>query len=266
MGQDQAIKSSCRDLASVIYRFKTLKADQNIYVTGIDHQLHFRQIKQVLEKINPKWNKQTLHLPFGMYQFKGAGKLSSRKGQSVDLLDLMNQSAGKVLDLINEKNPNLEDKEKIAESVGIGALIFNDLANDRIKDVEFSWDKILNFEGDSGPFVQYCYVRCLSLLKKSSAKAVIEDLKNVSNIEEELEWLEKLLEFESQLAKAFKQFKPHILSIYLLELCHLFNRFYSRNRILNSSKQNFRLALVTVTKNILKQGLELLNISAPQAM
>lgn len=261
---DGASTYAFRDLASVFYRFESLKADQNIYITGVDHNLHFKQLKSILEKINKTWSKNTIHLPFGMYRFQGMGKLSSRKGQSISLSDLIHQSAQRVLVKIQEKNPSLKNKIQIAEDVGIGALIFNDLINDRIKDVNFSWDKILDFEGDSGPFVQYCHVRCVSLFKKV---VKYEFLKNPSNIEKpELEWIEKLLEFEERREVAFKHFKPHILSIYLLELCRIFSRFYSQNRIIDSSRRNFRLYLTQITKTILKKNLELLNIKAPQEM
>lgn len=264
---DGASTYACRDLASVLYRFENLKVHKNIYVTGVDHSLHFRQLKKVLEKVNPKWAENTLHLPFGMYRFKGKGKLSSRQGQSVSLSELMDQSVSMVLKIIKEKNPSLENKEEAAEIVGVGALVFNDLMNDKIKDVDFSWDKILDFEGDSGPYVQYCHARCVSLLQKAGLKEGWKDLPVQNELEDlELQLIEVLLDFESQLKQAFRKYSPHILASYLLDLCRIFNQFYAKYRIIDSPSKVFRLGLVQVVRRVLNRGLWLLNIKSPLSM
>ncbi|MDE0151230.1 MAG: arginine--tRNA ligase [Bdellovibrionales bacterium] len=264
---DGASTYACRDLASVFYRFENLKAEKNIYVTGVDHTLHFRQLKKVLTKVHPNWAENTIHLPFGMYRFKGKGKLSSRQGQSVSLAELMDESISMVLKIIKEKNPSLEDKEKVAEMVGLGALVFNDLMNDRVKDVDFSWDKILDFEGDSGPYVQYCHVRCASLIQKTGAKEEWKALSVQNELEDlELRLIEVLLDFETKLNQAFHKYSPHILSSYLLELCRVFNQFYAKYRIIDSPNMEFRVELVKVVKRVLNRGLWLLNIKSPEAM
>ena len=265
--QDGASTYACRDLAGVLDRFENLKVQKNIYVTGVDHTLHFRQLKKVLEKMNSNWAESTIHLPFGMYRFKGKGKLSSRQGQSVSLSDLMDESVSRVLKIIKEKNPSLKNKEETAESVGIGALIFNDLMNDRIKDIDFSWEKALDFEGDSGPYVQYCHVRCVSLIQKTGQKDSWKELPIQSDLEDlELRLMESLLEFETQMNQAFHKYSPHILSSYLLDLCKIFNQFYAKCRIIDSPNMKFRVELVKVVRRVLNRGLWLLNIKAPLAM
>ena len=268
--KDGASTYACRDLASALYRFEELKSDRNIYVAGVDHNLHFSQLKSVLKKINPLWADRSAHLSFGMYRFEGKGKLSSRQGQTVSLSNLIEQACTRVKDIISAKNPSLEDKEQIAENVGVGALIFNDLKNDRIKDVVFSWNHILNFEGDSGPYVQYCHVRCVSILKKAHVNPdqwdVIEPLEIQQWEPLEMELIETLLLFETRLLQSFQKFKPHILAVYLLELCRVFNRFYKKYRIIDSSKMKERLMLVKAVKKVLQKGLGLLNVEAPLAM
>ena len=264
---DGASTYSCRDLASIFYRFERLGATKNIYVTGVDHLLHFRQLKEVIRMVNPSWEENTLHLGFGMYRFKGQGKLSTRGGRSISLEELMNQAVERALKIIEEKNPSLEDKKTVAEQVGIGALVFNDLINDRVKDVDFSWEKALDFDGDSGPYVQYCHVRCVSLLKKLGANKKLSDSRFVSELDSwELQLIETLLEFESYFYQSFMRYKPHILAAYLIQLCRAFSRFYAHCRVIDSSKEASRVALVKVTQRVLKKGLELLNIEAPLKM
>ena len=264
---DGASTYACRDLAGVFDRFENLKVQKNIYVTGVDHTLHFRQLKKVLAKLNPDWAENTIHLPFGMYRFKGKGKLSSRQGQSVSLSELMDESVSMVLKIIKEKNPSLKNKEETAEDVGIGALIFNDLMNDRIRDIDFSWQKILDFEGNSGPYVQYCHVRCVSLIQKTNVEDRWLGLSVQSELEDlEQKLIETLLEFETQFNQAFNKYSPHILSSYLLDLCRIFNQFYAKCRIMDSPNMPFRMELVKVVKRVLSRGLWLLNIKAPSAM
>ena len=265
---DGASTYSARDLASVFYRFEELKSDWNIYVTGVDHSLHFKQLNQVLQKINPNWAEKTLHLSFGMYRFKGEGRLSSREGKTVSLSALMDEAQSRALKIIQEKNPSLADKEEVSEIVGIGSLIFNDLINDRVKDIDFSWDKILDFEGNSGPYVQYSYVRCMSLLKKTDQS--VEEYKGLkiqeSLASEERQLIEALLEFETLLKVSFKKYKPHILAAHLLEISRVFSRFYKNCRIIDSSQKDFRIELVKASAKVISKGLELLNIKTPHAM
>ena len=263
---DGASTYIARDLCSTIYRFEKLKVSKNIYITGVDQKLHFKQLFQTLKKMEFPWSKDCLHLSFGMYRFKGEGKMSTRKGQTVYLKDILTQSIERVKNIIEERRPQLKNKTEIAKQVGIGALVFNDLMNDRVKDVDFDWKKILDFEGRSGPFIQYTHVRCLSLLKKSKFPPKGNNFSgSLSNKEEEkLVW--RLLCFEEAVLQAFHHFKPHILARYLLDLSHDFNCFYTSQKILGTEKEKDLLLLVEGTRRILRKGLEILNIPAPKVM
>lgn len=262
---DGASTYAARDLCSIFYRFEKLKAAKNIYVTGADQNLHFKQIFQTLKKIDPSLSENCLHLPFGMYRFKGKGKMSTRQGQAIYLKDVIGQAVERVKKIIEERRPELENKNTIAHQVGVGAVVFNDLMNDRTKDVDFDWDKVLDFEGRSGPFVQYTHVRCLSLLKKTDSPIQKTfSQKDLSEQEINLVWL--LLNFEEAFVQALKHFKPHILARYLLNLSKEFNRFYASQNVLNSPKKQDLILLVDTVRRTLHKGLTLLNIPLPPSM
>ena len=262
--RDGASTYSARDLSSLIYRFETLKADQNIYITGSDQNLHFKQIFEVAGKLNPQWESKNLHLSFGMYRFKGEGKMSSRQGQAVYLKDILDQAIKRVRKIIEERNPTLREKEIVSKQVAVGAVVFNDLVQDRIKDVDFEWRKLLDFNGDTGPFVQYSLVRSGSLLKKANPIRSSKFVSSFEPEEESLAW--KLLSFESVCFQSLQKFKPHILARYLLDLSKEFNRFYNQRRIIGHDREADRLLLTQMTYRILSRGLEVLNIPRPQAM
>ena len=193
--------------------------------------------------------------------------MSTRKGNVVFMTDILSKAMELALQIINEKNPELNDKEKVARQVGVGAIIFNDLLGDRVKNVDFDWERVLDFEGDSGPYVQYTSVRCQSILRKQTG-----DIPNrppaLMAMTEEQKLIFSLLRFPEVLEAGFKQFKPNILAQYLLELCAHFNQFYHHCRILGMDPevQDSRLCLVAATGKILEQGLKILNIEAPEAM
>ncbi|MBC6415427.1 MAG: arginine--tRNA ligase [Bdellovibrionales bacterium] len=252
-----------RDLCSIIYRFEKLKADLNIYITGSDQNLHFKQIFEVSQHLNSHW--KNLHLQFGMYRFKGHGKMSTRRGKAVYIKDILKQTLARVEKIIETRNPFLEDKKNISKQIALGALIFNDLMQDRIKDVDFDWNKILDFEGNSGPFVQYSLVRARSLLKKSGFIAEENfQFPYQDKQEQHLAWL--LILFESICFQSLDKLKPHFLARYLLDLSKSFNRFYNSEKIIGHSRQQDRLFLTKLTYRVLFRGLELLNIPRPQAM
>jgi arginyl-tRNA synthetase len=270
---DGASLYATRDLASAIYRHDELHADLNLYVVGADQTLHFRQVFAVLNKLGFAWAKDCHHIGFGMYRFKDVGKMSTRRGHVIFLEDVLNQAVEQVERIIEQKNPTLADRALVAEQVGVGAIIFNDLVNDRVKNVDFDWTRVLDFEGDSGPYVQYCHVRCLSLLKKSGAAE--SDYKMMSvplESDEERELIRVLLNYQDVLAAAFNGYRPNVLAQYLLDICQAFNHFYHKHRILGLTGEgadeirNSRLALVSATQHILKSGLGVLNIQAPEAM
>lgn len=266
---DGASLYATRDLASAIYRFQELKADVNLCVVGSDQALHFKQVFSVLRRMGFGWWDKCHHISFGMYRFKDLGKMSSRKGQIIRLEDLLNKAVEIVRGVIREKNPDLANFEEVAEQVAVGAIIFNDLVNDRVRDVEFNWEKALSFDGDSGPYLQYVYVRCQGILNKAAASgrelpAKVSPLQSV----EERELIKTLMSYEMVLSEAYKNFKPNILATYLIELSSSFNKFYHNHRILGGEPEleTSRLALVYVTQAVIKCGLSVLNIQAPKAM
>jgi len=195
--------------------------------------------------------------------------MSTRKGNVIFLEDVLSKAIEMMRKIVEEKKPSLSEEEKatVARQVGVGAVIFNDLANDRLKNVDFDWNRVLSFDGDSGPYVQYMNVRCLSILRKYGKKlpksmpAILD-----SNWEKEL--IRLLMSFEDVLNRAFHSFKPHILVGYLLDVCQAFSQFYHNCRILGESQdvETSRVALVYCTQKVLEKGLQILSIEAPQVM
>lgn len=263
---DGASLYATRDVASAIYRMEELKADLNLYVVGVDQTLHFKQVFEVVRKMGYPWTNNCHHISFGMYRFKD-GRMSTRKGNVVFLEDVLMKGIESVRQIIEEKNPGLQNKDEVATQVGVGAIIFNDLMNDRVKNVDFDWDRVLDFEGNSGPYVQYTAVRCRSILRKSSLEP---DMKasHVLSSADELQLMAQLLHFEDILRLAFQSFKPHLLAGYLLDLCRQFSQFYSKHRILGEQDEvaRARLSLVKACEQIIVQGLKVLNIETPEAM
>lgn len=295
---DGASLYATRDLASAWYRMEDLKADINLYVVGQDQNLYFKQLFAVLEKMNMPWAKNCHHVNFGMYRFKDS-KISSRKGNVILLEDILDQAYKKVCDKIKLKHPEWNDKriQPVAERVSVGAVIFNDLSSDRSSDVEFCWDKMLSFEGDSGPYVQYVFVRCQSLLRKfvsqnikdlnlffdkktlseylnedclSQVELPVSFIKKAFNKElvdpEIINILALLLSYDHVLSKAFGTFKPHLIAQYLLQLCSAFNKFYAHHKILSSKEKDFYIVVVYLVQLLIKKGLGVLNIQCPDEM
>lgn len=263
---DGASLYATRDLASALYRMDELKADLNLYVVGVDQTLHFRQVFKVLEKMGYPWTAQCHHIAFGLYRFKDA-KISTRKGTAIFLEDILEKAMELVREIIKQKNPGLADAESVARKVGIGAIVFNDLVNDRVKNVEFDWDRALDFAGDSGPYVQYCGVRCASVIRKYG-KPVAEQFKTALIAPEEKELLRTLMNYPDTLAAAFENFKPHILAGYLVDVCHRFSSFYTNCDILGTSPEveSSRMTLVKAVHSVLEEGLKILGIELPEAM
>lgn len=263
---DGASIYATRDLAAAIYRHEVLHADQLLYVVGQDQILHFRQIFKVLEMMGYEWAKDCHHISFGLYRFK-EGKMSSRAGRVILFEDVINQAIEIVGATIEEKNPDLQNKDLVSKQVAVGAVIFNDLVNDRVKNVEFDWDRILSVEGDSGPYVQYTNVRCQSILRKYG-KPVSSTPALVLSSPEERKLIYTLLRFQDFLSISFRQYKPNILAQYLLEVCADFSHFYHKNRIVGEAPEvaASRASLVHAAHLVLTQGLGILNIESPEAM
>jgi len=273
---DGASLYASRDIASALYRFEELHADVALYVVGADQALHFKQVFSVVRRMGYPWWSQCHHIGFGLYRFKdtadGSGaKMSSRKGQIIRLEDLLNRA----VDMVKErmKDRSTENMDVISEQVGVGAIIFNDLRNDRVRDVEFDWEQALSFEGDSGPYVQYVHVRCESILNKANATGLqLNDTSAAKlrslNSDEERKLVKSLMRYEDVLAGAYNNFKPNLVANYLLELCADFNQFYHHHKILGGEAElvESRLALVWITQSVIRSALKVLGIQAPLAM
>lgn len=266
---DGASLYATRDVASAIHRHDNLKGDHLLYVVGVDQNLHFKQVFKVLEKMNYDWAKNCHHISFGMYRFKDIGKMSTRKGNVIFMDDVLNKSIELAEKIIEEKNPDLPNKKQIAQQVGVGAIIFNDLSSDRVKNVDFDWDRVLDFEGDSGPYVQYCAVRCKSILKKFDGKIPTETSVDLATSEEKT-LVKQLLLYPEVLSISYKNFKPSFLAQYLLEVCKAFGSFYTHCKILDDNLDEktklSRLRLVQCTETLLTEGLRMLGIQSPEKM
>ena len=263
---DGASLYATRDLACADYRMQELKGDLNLYVVGVDQTLHFRQVFKVLEKMGRPWVGQCHHIAFGMYRFKDA-RISTRKGNTIFREDVLLKARELAREIIAKKNPELPQADLVAKQVGIGAIVFNDLVNDRVKDVDFDWDRALDFEGDSGPYVQYCGVRCLSLMRRYG-KPIAVKIPLELGASEERELMRVLLIYQDTLMNSFDNFKPHFLAGYLLDVCHKFSQFYTKCRILGEDEevQAARMTLVQMTQVVLCEGLAVLGVTLPEAM
>lgn len=263
---DGASIYATRDLAAAIYRHEVQKGDLLLYVVGVDQTLHFKQVFSVLKKLGYVWAQQCHHISFGRYRFKD-GKMSTRSGKVVFAKDVLKTTFEVVKTKVQEKNPTLASKDEVIWQVAVAAVFFNDLMNDRVKDVEFDWDRITSTDGDSGPHVQYTGVRCKSILRKYGRPAVLNPPMILESVEEQ-KLMFTLLRFAEVLEMAFIQFRPNIVAQYLLELCAQFGQFYHKCRILGEEKnvESSRIALVAATEKVLAQGLKVLNIDLPEEM
>ena len=259
-----------RDLAAIMYRARTYDFDKALYVTSYEQVLHFKQVFEVakLLGLDEKYTKGLEHVSFGMVLLP-TGKMSTRQGNMIKLEDLLNEAIERAEKIIEEKNPNLENKKDVAKKVGIGAVIFNDLANSRVKDEIFEWDQILNFQGETGPYIQYTYVRTKSILDKAGYIPTIENIEIENLLDEYSQKVIKLLySFEEVLIQVTKKEEPSILSKYLIDLSKAFSVFYNENKIMVEDKkvQDARIYLTYATGEVLKIGAKLLGIEVPNKM
>ncbi|MCI1959019.1 MAG: arginine--tRNA ligase [Clostridia bacterium] len=256
-----------RDIAAAFYRKRTYNFDKCLYVTAVDQNLHFAQWFKVIEKMGYPWSKDLVHVPFGLVSLPD-GKLSTRRGKVVLMEELLKEAVNKTRNIIEDKNPELPDKEKVARQVGIGAVVFDDLYNGRIKDVVFSWDKMLNFEGETGPYVQYTNARACSILKKAE-NINFENINYASLTDGASVDVCRLLDiFSDKVCDAASKYEPSIVSRYLVDLSQAFNKFYHDNPILSAEKEvcKARLSVVKSVSTVIKTGLSLLGIEAPEQM
>ena len=259
-----------RDLAAVLYRTRTYDFDKALYVVSYEQALHFRQLFEAAQYLGipEKQLKGLEHVQFGMVQLK-TGKMSTREGNVVKLEDLLNEAIKRAEIIIEEKNPDLEDKEEVAKKVGVGAVVFNDLANNRIKDEIFDWDLILNFQGETGPYIQYTYVRTKSVVEKAGEIPDITDVNfDLLTDEYSKNVLKLIYNFEETLEQVTDKNEPSILSRYLIEIAKAYSTFYNENKIIVEDKnvKNARVYLTYAVGQVLKIGAKLLGIEMPNKM
>ena len=260
---DGASLYATRDLAAAFYRKKTYNFDKCLYVVAYQQNLHFQQVFTVLEKMGYEWSKDCIHVAFGMVSLKGGEAFSTRKGNVILLKDVLDTAEKKALDAINEKNPALENKEEVAKIIGTGSSVFFALSTARIKDLEFSYEDALNFEGESGVYVQYTHARCASILSKSPhTRFQLDSMKNLLN-DETFEVCKLLFDYDEVILRAAQKYEPSFISRYLIDLSSAFNQFYIKHKVAGDPS---RLLLVRCVKNVLKNGMELLLINAPEKM
>ncbi len=254
-----------RDIAAAVYRKNTYDFEKCIYVTSAAQSLHFAQWFKVVDLMGYDWSDKLVHIPYGTVSIGGA-KLATRTGNVVLLKDLFRQSIDKVRDIINEKNPDLENKESVAEAVGVGAIIFNYLFNNRIKDISFTLDAALSFEGNTGPYAQYTYARTSSVLERAKAEGVSIDSAEASE-EEELELLRVLAKFPERIRAAIDEYEPSNITRYIIDLCTVFNRFYHNCPIMtaeDATVKTLRVRLTNATKTVLGTALHLICMKTPE--
>ncbi len=266
--QDGATLYITRDLAAALFRKRNYEFDQSLYVVGQDQIYHFNQLKAVLNKMDYEWQEDIHHISFGLISIDGE-KMSTRRGKVVLLEEVLDEAVLRASNQISEKNPGLANKEKVAEQVGVGAVVFHDLQHDRRNNFNFNLDEIVQFEGETGPYVQYTRARALSILKK--AEITPDYFKNLNEyaLSDNYSWsVVKLIQsFSSVLDRAHREFEPSIIAKHALSMAQAFNRFYANVRVLEDSpEKDSRLALVYAVALMLEEDLRLLGVEAPDEM
>jgi arginine--tRNA ligase len=263
-----------RDIAAAVYRKENYDFYKNIYVVATQQNLHFQQLFKILELMGYDWANQCVHVPFGMVRLE-EGTMSTRHGRVVFLEDVLNGAIEKTREIIEEKNPNIENLEEITSQVGIGAVVFNELSNNRIKDYTFKWDQILNFDGETGPYVQYTHARCASLLRKAGEDIVAkaQDPKNVdfallSKSDSAYELTKLIYAFPGVVEQAGEKYEPSIITRHIIDIAQCFNKFYHDEHIIvdDEVEKVSKIALVIATKRVIATGIGLLGMKAPERM
>lgn len=263
-----------RDIAAAVYRKENYDFYKNIYVVATQQNLHFQQLFKILELMGYDWANQCVHVPFGMVRLE-EGTMSTRHGRVVFLEDVLNGAIEKTREIIEEKNPNIENLEEITSRVGIGAVVFNELSNNRIKDYTFKWDQILNFDGETGPYVQYTHARCASLLRKAGEDivAMAQDPKNVdfallAKSDSAYELTKLIYAFPGVVEQAGEKYEPSIITRHIIDIAQCFNKFYHDEHIIvdDEVEKTSKIALVIATKRVIATGIGLLGMKAPERM
>lgn len=262
--KDGATLYATRDLAAAMYRWQEYKPAKSFYVVGHEQSLHFKQLFAVIQKMGYEWSDRLMHVPFGMI-LKDGKKMSTRKGKVVLLTDVLSEMIETAKKNIELKNPSLPDKEKVAAQVGVGAVIFNDLKNHRMNDIEFSIEQMLNFEGETGPYIQYTFARISSLLYKAQYTPEKIEFSSLG----EAAWSAILLleEFPKTVEEAFEQADPSLVAKYALRLARAYNKYYAKTKVLTEDQgKQQRLAFSFCVATVLEEALRLLGMKAPKNM
>lgn len=256
-----------RDLASAFYRKKIYNFDKSIYVVGAQQELHFKQCFEIIKRMGYDWYKDMVHVQFGMVALE-EGTMSTRKGRVVFLEDVLNQAIDRTRQIIEEKNPDAENIDEVAKAVGVGAVVFQELSNSRIKDYTFSWDRTLSFEGETGPYVQYTHARCCAVLRKAGQPVSADINYEALSDQDAADVLSVLETFNKSIMTAMKKNEPHIVTRFVLDLAQAFNKFYHNSPILveDDDLRAARLALVEATRQTIENALKILGMKAPQKM
>ncbi len=267
MKKDGSTLYTTRDIAAALYRKKHYDFHKNLYVVASQQNLHFKAWIKIVELMGHEWAKDCIHIPFGMVSLE-EGTLSTRKGRVVFLEDVLNKAIESTKNIIEERNPNLENKDLVAKQVGIGAILFQELFNQRIKDYTFNWDRTLSFEGETGPYVQYTHARANSLLEKGNFNP--EDKISLEKLtsDDETNIIRMLYDFPDIVVDAMEKNEPFYITRQIVEIAKAFNTFYNSTQIITDDEEakKTRLALVYSTKTVIKTGLGLLGIDAPNKM
>ena len=262
---DGATLYMTRDLAAANYRKNTYDFAKCIYVVGMEQSNHFKQLKAVLKELNLPWSENIVHIPFGLITLNGK-KLSTRKGKIILLEGVLKEATELALKQIEAKNPSLKNKEAVAHAVGVGAVIFHDLKNDRTNNFDFALEEVVQFEGETGPYVQYTHARAMSILRKANHTV---DTKEAFSLTDDDAWeVLKLIEnYPNVVRFAEEKCEPSAIAKYVINLAQAFNKYYAHTKVLVEDEAfNSRIALVQTTASLLKQGLALLGVAAPDEM
>ena len=254
-----------RDIATAMYRARTYNFVKNVYVVGQEQSNHFRQLKAVLKKMGFDWSDDMIHVDFGLVT-KNRQKLSTRKGNIILLEPTLQEAISRAKAQIEEKNPNLENKEAVAHAVGVGAVKFYDLKTDRRNGYDFDLEAMVSFEGETGPYVQYAYARIQSILRKADFKPSLDANYNLNDAES-WEIIKLIQDFARVVKRAADNFEPSLIAKYAISLAQAFNKYYAHTRILDETpERDSRLALSYTTAVVLKEALRMLGVEAPEKM
>lgn len=254
-----------RDLAAAEYRHKEYQFSQSLYVVGNEQSMHFKQLKAVLKEMGHDWADNIHHIPFGLIT-QGGKKLSTRKGKIVLLEEVLNEAIASAKQQIEAKNPNLENKDEVAHQVGVGAVVFHDLKNDRLNNFDFTLDEVVRFEGETGPYVQYTHARACSILRKANFEART-DIPLTLNDADSWEVIKLLQAFPQTVKKACENYEPSVIAKHAIHLAQAFNKYYAHVRILDDNEEKqARLSLVKAVTTVLAEDLRLLGLEAPENM